>query len=65
MTNRDWAAVKTILGSKLSEEESRIIDLLISGKSTVEVGRLLGQHRSMIWRKVEKIQKRALGLKSS
>ena len=58
MAAQDWTTLRTSLAGKLSEEESRIIDLLISGKSTVEIGRLLGQHRSMVWRKLQKIRKR-------
>ena len=35
-----------------------IIDLLIERKTMAEIGEILGQHRSMIWRKMQKIKKR-------
>lgn len=61
MSKQDWAALKALQAGSFSEEESRIVDLLIAGKSTVEIGRILRQHRSMVWRKIERIKKRASG----
>lgn len=61
MATQDWPALKASLAGKLSDEEARILDLLADGKSTVEIGRVLGQHRSMIWRKVQRIKKQAHG----
>ena len=60
MTTQDWGRVKHLLSGKLSDEESHILNMLIDGKSTVEIGRILGQHRSMVWRKTDRIRKRAL-----
>jgi DNA-binding CsgD family transcriptional regulator len=58
MTPAEWQEVKTKLDGQLSAEEARILDMLIDSKSTVEIGSALGQHRSMIWRKTERIKKR-------
>jgi DNA-binding CsgD family transcriptional regulator len=59
MRKHDWAATRKSLAGKLTDEEARIVDMLIEGKSTVEIGRILDQHRSMIWRKTQRIKKRA------
>ena len=59
MIKHDWAKTKHILADNLSAEEARIVDMLIDRKSTVEIGRMLGQHRSMIWRKMQRLKKRA------
>jgi biotin operon repressor len=42
----------------VSDEESKIIDMLAAKKSLPDIGKALGQHRSMIWRKVERIKQR-------
>jgi DNA-binding CsgD family transcriptional regulator len=59
MSKHDWGATKKRLTGKLSDEERQIVDMLIQGKSTVAIGRILGQHRSMIWRKTQRIRKRS------
>jgi len=59
MVKHDWTTTKRALTGRLSDEEERIVDMLIDGMSTVEVGRILGQHRSMIWRKTQQIKKRS------
>ena len=59
MSRPDWTKIKESLASRLSPEETYIIDMLIARKSLVEIGRVLGQHRSMVWRKVERLKKRA------
>jgi DNA-binding CsgD family transcriptional regulator len=59
MVKHDWATTKKALTGRLSDEEERIVDMLIGGMSTVEIGRILGQHRSMIWRKTQQIRKRS------
>jgi len=59
MNKQGWAVTKESLAGKLTAEEARILDMLIDGKSTVEISRILGQHRSMIWRKAERIRKSA------
>jgi DNA-binding NarL/FixJ family response regulator len=53
----DWADARLRLTS-LTEEEQLIVNMLIDGKTLPDIGKALGQHRSMIWRKVEKIKKR-------
>ncbi len=52
----DWNRVKATL--TLSEEETKIVDMLAARRSLPDIGRALGQHRSMIWRKVERIKSR-------
>ena len=59
MNKHDWVSTSRQLASKLSDEEKRIVDMLVSGKSMVEIGRVLGQHRSMVWRKIERIKRYA------
>ena len=59
MSKHDWAKTKQSLAGKLSAEEVCIVDMLIDRKSTVEIGRILGQHRSMVWRKMQRLKKRA------
>lgn len=58
MKSAKWQEIKGKLTSQLSDEEARVLDMLIDGKSMVEIGAALGQHRSMIWRKTERIKKR-------
>jgi DNA-binding CsgD family transcriptional regulator len=58
MNKDDWIATKRSLSGKLSDEELRIVDMLIDGKTQPEIGRVLGQHRSMVWRKTQRIKKR-------
>jgi DNA-binding CsgD family transcriptional regulator len=52
----DWTQVQT--RSDLSDEERRIVQMLAAKKSLPDIGKALGQHRSMIWRKVERIKAR-------
>ncbi len=59
MKSQDWAAIRNSLTGSLSDEESRIIELLIDGKTMVEIGQVIDQHRSMVWRKMEKVKKRS------
>lgn len=59
MAAQDWAALRARLAGRLSDEDTQIVDLLVEGKSTVEIGHVLGQHRSMVWRKMQRIKKRA------
>lgn len=54
----DWQNVKAALPD-LSKEEIQILDHLIARKSTPEIARVMQQHRSMIWRKVQGLRKRA------
>jgi DNA-binding CsgD family transcriptional regulator len=52
----DWAKVRDAV--QLSAEERHIVDLLAHGMSLPSIGKALGQHRSMIWRKIERIKDR-------
>lgn len=51
----NWAVAKAKLGP-LSDEEQRIIDMLAADKTQAEIAAELGQHRSMVWRKVRKLR---------
>jgi IS30 family transposase len=55
-SNVDWNSVKSKL--TLSDEERRIVDMLAARKSLPDIGKALGQHRSMIWRKIQRIRAR-------
>jgi DNA-binding CsgD family transcriptional regulator len=52
----DWSHVAATV--QLSDEERQIVQMLAAKKSLPEIGKTLGQHRSMIWRKVERIKAR-------
>lgn len=52
----DWSQIGARIG--LSEEERVIVQMLASKKSLPDIAKALGQHRSMIWRKVERIKAR-------
>ena len=56
----EWETIRLQLAGRLSDEERRIVDALAEGKTMPEVAQLLGQHRSMIWRKAEKIRARVV-----
>ncbi len=47
------------LRGRLSEEEDRLLDLLTAGRTEPEIGKLLGLHRSAVWRRIRKIKTRA------
>lgn len=55
----DWNSVKAKL--TLSDEEQKIVEMLAARRSLPDIGKALGQHRSMIWRKVERIKARLSG----
>jgi DNA-binding CsgD family transcriptional regulator len=52
----DWSRVGANI--TLSAEEQQIVQMLAAKKSLPDIGKALGQHRSMIWRKVERIKAR-------
>jgi IS30 family transposase len=54
----DWSRVGTKI--TLSDEEQQIVQMLAAKKSLPDIGKALGQHRSMIWRKVERIKARLI-----
>jgi len=53
----NWADAKSKLET-LSDEEQRIVDMLAADKTQAEIAAALGQHRSMVWRKVRKLRSR-------
>jgi hypothetical protein len=53
-----WIEIRNKYFESLSEEERAIVNALADGKSMPEIGNQLGQHRSKIWRKTKKIEKR-------
>jgi DNA-binding CsgD family transcriptional regulator len=55
----DWAIAKGKL-TTLTDEEKVIVDMLADQKTQPEIAKALGQHRSMIWRKIRKIKARLL-----
>jgi len=54
----EWETIRSQLVGQLSDEEQRIVDALADGKTMPEVAQMLGQHRSMIWRKSQRIRSR-------
>jgi biotin operon repressor len=57
-TNVDWKRIRANPPSDWSAEEIRLLDLLATGTSTPEIARIMGQHRSMIWRKIQRLKSR-------
>ena len=55
----DWRRIDGLVA--LSDEELRIVGLLASGEGLTNIGKVLGQHRSMVWRKIEQIKARLPG----
>jgi len=51
-----WSDLRERLKEQLTEEERQIVDLLVAGTSTPDIAKKLGQHRSMIWRKIQRIR---------
>jgi DNA-binding CsgD family transcriptional regulator len=60
-SNTDWAQVKKRLGESATAEERKLLQLLIQGESSYTIARALGQHRSMIWRKIKALHDRTTG----
>jgi IS30 family transposase len=52
----DWKVINERRAAFLSEEDREIVGLLALGRSTPEIAKALRQHRSMIWRKVQRIR---------
>jgi DNA-binding CsgD family transcriptional regulator len=52
----DWNIARRGLEGQLTPEEQRIVEMLAAGKTQPEIGCALGQHRSMVWRKVQRIK---------
>lgn len=58
----DWNVIRARLAAgTLSKEDEQILGLLVAGQSTPTIARAMKQHRSMIWRKVESLRRRAAG----
>lgn len=55
-TREEWTGIRTRLAGSLSKEDRQILDLLVNGESTPSIARALGQHRSMIWRKAQRLR---------
>lgn len=60
----DWSAVRGRLHGRLNKEDQQVLDALAAGKSTPEIARVLGSHRSAIWRCVERIKAKLRELES-
>ena len=58
---QEWVTVRDALTGALSKEDQRLLELLIKGESTPTIARALGQHRSMIWRKAQRLRALASG----
>jgi DNA-binding NarL/FixJ family response regulator len=56
----DWAAMRPTDLTKLTQEEARLLDMLAEGKSTPAIARETGEHRSMVWRKVQRLKSQLL-----
>lgn len=57
----DWATARTHLRGNLSDDDRRLLDLLAEGKSTPEIAAILGQHRSLVWRRAERLKGQSTG----
>lgn len=53
----DWHAVQRELRD-MTEDDSRIVDLLVVGSSTPVIARRLGMSRSAVWRRIQKLMER-------
>jgi DNA-binding CsgD family transcriptional regulator len=52
----DWSGIRTRLQGQISEEQSRLLDLLVAGRTQPEIGKLMKLHRSAVWRRLRKIK---------
>ena len=57
----DWQTVRANPPADWTAEELKLAELLARGLSTPDIARTLGQHRSMIWRKVQRLKSRIAG----
>lgn len=53
----DWAALRQIL-TDVSQEDARLLELLANGESTPEIAKILGEHRSRVWRRAQALKQR-------
>lgn len=56
MQTPDWVKLQTEQRGSLSTEDQRILELLIAGITQPEIGRILGLHRSAVWRRIQKLR---------
>jgi DNA-binding NarL/FixJ family response regulator len=53
----DWTVIRARLtAGPLTDEQRKILDLLADGESTPSIARALGQSRSMVWRKAQRLR---------
>ncbi len=52
----DWQTVRS-KHERLSDDEERVLDLLAEGRNQTEIAKLLGLHRSKIWRVAQRLRK--------
>lgn len=57
-TKFDWRAVRAQAGNRLTQADARLLDLLAEGKSTPQIAVVLGEHRSRVWRRSQKLKER-------
>jgi DNA-binding Lrp family transcriptional regulator len=55
MQKPDWSKIRARLAGSLSDENRRILDLLVQDKTQPEIGKELGLHRSAVWRRIRKL----------
>ena len=56
----DWASARSTFQGTLSDDDTRLLDLLASGKSTPKIAAILGEHRSRVWRRSQEIKERLM-----
>jgi len=61
LSREHWAAVLRSNAELLSPEERRVVEMLAIGKSTPAIAADVGEHRSMVWRKILQLAKRFPG----
>jgi DNA-binding CsgD family transcriptional regulator len=57
-TRFDWTSIRSSLQGALSDDDARLLDLLVAGKSTPQIAVILGVHRSRIWRRSQVLKQR-------
>jgi len=57
-TKFDWTSVRSSLQGVLSDDDARLLDLLVAGKSTPQIATIIGEHRSRVWRRSQQLKQR-------
>jgi DNA-binding CsgD family transcriptional regulator len=52
----NWLAARANFDGMLSPEEERLVQMFGEGLSTPQVASRIGQHRSMVWRKMLRLR---------